>query len=286
MGDHSNHHVEVESSLKRIIDDVAMGLIAGFTLVAVLFLLVPVAMSVVMSFDARGFLGPFPPPSFSFRWYQKLFSTEYITNGMKTSILVGIIATSMSAILGLLTALGISKSKRHQAVLLSLFLSPLMVPGVVVGFSLLLFFSSLDLRSGFIRLCAGHLLITLPYTVRATLASLEGISPSLLEAAQSLGATERRAFLDITFPLAKTGIIAGAVFALAYSMDDVAVSIFLTDPDSQTLPIVLASMMRSDFDLSIAAAAVVFIGFTMGLVLVLDHMIGLDRIIGRGIYRA
>ena len=114
-----------------------------------------------------------------------------------------------------------------KAALEALFLSPLVVPAVVIGFALLLFFALLGVFDGFTRLLGGHIIITLPYTVRTTLAGLVGIRKTLTEAAMSLGANERRAFWDVTFPLARTGMVAGAVFAFAFSMDDVAVSLFL-----------------------------------------------------------
>ena len=75
----------------------------------------------------------------------------------------------------------------------------------------------------------------------------------------SLGANERQAFWDVTFPLARTGIVAGAIFAFAFSMDDVVISLFLSDPTTYTLPVALISMMRANFDLTIAAAAVMLI---------------------------
>ena len=123
-------------------------------------------------------------------------------------------------------------------------------------------------------------------SVRATLAGLVGIRPSFTEAALSLGANERQAFWKVTFPLARTGIVAGAVFAFAFSFDDVAVSLFLVDPGSVTLPVALVSMMRANFDLTIAAASVLLMGFTVVLIFVLDRVVGLDTVVGQGIYRA
>src|SRR3989442_13281538 len=108
---------------------------------------------------------------------------------------------------------------RGREVLSAFFLSPLVVPTVVMGFSVLMFLSLLGLYDGFVRLIAGHIVITVPYTIRTTLASLVGIKRSLVEAALSLGADERRAFREITLPLAKTGIVAGAVLAFALSFE-------------------------------------------------------------------
>ena len=141
-----------------------------------------------------------------------------------------------------------------------------MVPPVVIGFALLLFLSQMGLFNGFARLLCGHIIITVPYTIRATLAGISGIDRSLTEAALILGANERRAFWDITLPLARTGIVSGAIFAFAVSMDDVAVSIMLTDAQTYTLPIALISSMRANFDLTIAAASLMLMVMTLVLI--------------------
>ncbi len=90
----------------------------------------------------------------------------------------------------------------------------------------------------------------------------------------------------MTFPLVRTGVAAGAVFAAAFSLDDVAVSLFLSDPTTYTLPVALVSMMYANFDLTIAAASVLFIVFTVALMIVLDRVVGLDTVVGGGLYRA
>jgi putative spermidine/putrescine transport system permease protein len=128
-------------------------------------------------------------------------------------------------------------------------------------------------------------IVTLPFTVRAALASLAGIRRSLVEAAMTLGANERQAFWHITFPLAKTGIFAGCIFAFAYSLDDVAASLFLYDTRSITLPIALVGQLRANFDLSVAAATTFLAFVTVMLIVVLDRLIGLNRVVGGGIYR-
>ena len=170
--------------------------------------------------------------------------------------------------------------------LVSFFLSPLLVPPVVVGFALLLFLAHLGLINGFARLLCGHVIITVPYTIRATLAGLAGLDKSLTEAALILGATERRAFWDITFPLARTSIASGAIFAFAVSVDDVAVSIMLTDAHTYTLPVALISSMRANFDLSIAAASVMLMVVTLALITLLERFVGLNRVIGQGVFRS
>ena len=273
--------------MRRRLDDATFALIAAFVGAALAYLVIPIAVAVAMSFDARTFLGPFPPVEFSARWYVRFFTDTYMLKAIRTSIVIAILATAVSTVSGVAAALVLDRYRfRGHDVLASLFLAPLVVPAVVIGFSLLLLFSILGIYDGFVRLLGAHILITIPYTIRTTLAALVGIRKSVVEAALSLGANERQAFWSVTFPLARTGIVAGGVFAFAFSLDDVAVSLFLTDPTTYTLPVAMISMMRASFDLRIAAAAVLLVAFTVVLIFVLDRLVGLERIVGQGIYRA
>ena len=279
--------VRAGTAMRRHLDDFGFLLILAILAVTLVFLVLPIVVSVMMSFDGREYLGRFPPPDYSVHWYARFFSDAYYLHGLKTSVIIALLATVVSTTAGVSAAIVLDRYEfPGKAALEALFLSPLVVPAVVIGFALLLFFALLGVFDGFTRLLAGHIIITFPYTVRTTLAGLVGIRKTLTEAAMSLGATERRAFWDITFPLARTGMIAGAVFAFAFSMDDVAVSLFLTSPDAYTLPVAMTSMMRTNFDLTIAAAAVVLMLFTVGLIFVLNWIVGIDRLIGTGVYRS
>lgn len=273
--------------MMRQIDNFGLALLVLIALLTVAFLVLPIMVSVSMSFDSRTYLGPFPPPGLSLQWYENFFTDAYFLNGLKTSIILATIAAVISTSVGVTAALVLDRYEfPGKAALAAFFLSPLIVPAVVIGFALLLFFALIGVYNGFPRLIGGHIIITIPYTVRTTLAGLVGIRKSLTEAALSLGANERQAFWGVTFPLAKTGIVAGAVFAFAFSMDDVAVSMFLTDPHNYTLPVAMISAMRANFDMTISAAAVLLVVITLVLLFVLDRVVGLDKLIGQGVYRA
>jgi putative spermidine/putrescine transport system permease protein len=239
-----------------------------------------------MAFDARAYLGPLPPPALSLRWFRQFFSDDYFLKGLLTSVQLAFASVAVSLCAGVAAAFALDRmTVASKDALTSLFLSPLVVPPVVTGFALLLFLSHLGLINGFLRLLCGHIIITVPYTIRATLTGIAGIDRSFIEAALILGATERRAFWDITFPLARTGIIGGAIFALAVSLDDVSVSIMLTDAKTYTLPVALISSMRANFDLTIAAASVMLMLLTLTLIFILEKSVGLDRAVGQGTFR-
>jgi putative spermidine/putrescine transport system permease protein len=262
-------------------------LAVGVIVVAMLFLVAPLVVTIVMAFDARSYLGPLPPPALSLRWFVRCFSQDSFVSGLRVSLTLAALAAMISSIVGAAAAVALDGADFFgRGVLVALFLSPLVVPPVVIGFSLLLALSQVGVVDGFVRLLCGHVIITMPYTIRATLASLVGRDPTLTEAALVLGATERQAFWSVTLPLIRTGIITGAIFAFAVSLDDVAVSTFLTDPTTYTLPVALVSAMRASFDLTIAAAAVMLMAVTALLIFVLDRAVGFNRLIGQGMFRA
>jgi len=274
------------SRRQRVADDIGRFAAAGAIVLSVGLLLLPLLLTLSMSFDARDYLGTFPPPEFSTHWYARFFSDPYLLKGLKTSLQLATVTAIVSTALGLSAAVALDRLPRRFAQpLMVMFLSPLIVPGVVTGFALLIFFARTGVDNTFLRLLAGHILITFPYAIRTVLAALAGIQRSLPEVAQSLGASPFKAFWTVTFPLARTGVAAGAIFAFVFSIDDVAVSIFLSDPDRYTLPVALVSMLHANFDLTIAAVAVLLMGASIALMLLLDWIVGLDRVVGAGYYR-
>jgi putative spermidine/putrescine transport system permease protein len=273
-------------SLAARIDDAAAWSVRLLAVAVVLFLVVPIAICVVLSFDARDYLGSFPPTVWSLRWYRAFFDNPSYLDGLLVSLRLALLASCIAVVAGTAAAVFLARSRfPGRAMLETVFLMPKFVPTVVIGFSLLGFTAAIGIRDAFTRLLIGHAVIVLPFTIRAALASLVGIRPSLVEAAVSLGASERRALLDIVVPLARTGIAAGAVMAFVLSFDEVAVSLFLSDPFTQTLPVVLIAEMRANLNLTIAAVSTAFLVLTGAVLVLLDRTLGLDRVIGQGIYR-
>ena len=257
----------------------------GAVVVALGLVLTPIVLVIWLSFFSNEILS-LPPEGYSLRWYRAFMHNPSYLDGLAVSIRLALLAALISTIAGAGAAIALAESRwRGRDVVETLFLSPKFVPTVVIGFSILGFASAIHIFDPFTRLVMGHVVITIPFTVRATLASLVGIPRSLGEAAVSLGAPPWRAFLDITLPLARTGIIAGALMAFVLSFDEVAVSIFLTDAFTQTLPIALVAEMRANLNLTVAAIATVLATLAAITVVVLDRAAGLDNVIGRGMYR-
>ena len=272
--------------MKRLADRIAGLLFGAIAILALAFLIVPSLVAVILSFDARDYLGPFPPQAFSLRWYRALQENDAYWDGLTVSLQIGVLATIVSLVAGGMAALALDRyAWPGRDAIEAALLSPKFVPTVVIGFALLGLLSALGLRDGWWRLLMGHVVITLPFTVRSTLAALVGVRPSLLEAAQSLGASPLRALADIVLPLARTGLASSALFAFVLSFDEVAVSLFLSDPFTTTLPVALVAEMRANLNLTVASVSTLFGLLTLVLILILDRLVGLDRILGYGIYR-
>lgn len=272
---------------KRLGDRLLGGAMIAMLGLVLAFLVTPLLVTCLLAFDARSFLGPLPPPALSMRWFEKLVSLDYVATGLATSLKIAALTTAVDVLVGTAAAVALDRSNfPGRSLVMAAFLSPLIVPAVVIGFALLLFLSRIGIVDGFTRLFCGHIVITLPYVVRTVLASLTGRDRRLTEAALVLGATERQAFWNITLPLIRSGMVTGAVFAFAMSLDDVAVSMFLTDPSTYTLPVALVSNMRASFDLTIAAAAVLLMAVSAVLIIVLERFVGFDRLLGQGLFRS
>ncbi|MBC2805921.1 ABC transporter permease [Rhizobium ruizarguesonis] len=279
--------MSMQSLAARTGDRIAGSLAYGVIGLGLAFLAIPLVISCVMAFDARTYLGPMPPPALSLHWFERLVSQADILASLRTSLILAVLTTVLSVTIGTAAAVGLARGNfPGKAALTSAFLSPLIVPPVVIGFGLLLFLSKAGITNGMARLLLGHVIVTLPYCIRTSLASLLGSDQRLTEAAMVLGATERQSFWTITLPLMRTGVVTGAIFAFAISMDDVSISLFLSDPSATTLPVTLVSNMRAAFDLTIAAAAVVLIAVTALLIVVLDRVVGFDTVVGQGLFRS
>ncbi|MBA9032664.1 ABC transporter permease [Rhizobium leguminosarum] len=276
-----------QSLAARTGDRIAGSLAYGVIGLGLAFLAIPLVITCLMAFDARTYLGPLPPPALSLHWFERLVSQADILTSLRTSLILAVLTTVLSVTIGTAAAVGLARGNfPGKAALTSAFLSPLIVPPVVIGFGLLLFLSKAGITNGMARLLLGHVIVTLPYCIRTSLASLLGSDQRLTEAAMVLGATERQAFWTITLPLMRTGVVTGAIFAFAISIDDVSISLFLSDPSATTLPVTLVSNMRAAFDLTIAAAAVVLIAVTALLIVVLDRVVGFDTVVGQGLFRS
>lgn len=258
-----------------------VGLFCAIVAVLVMvFLISPLIIVVISSFSSATML-KFPIQEFSLKWYEKIFdASTHFMDGLKNSLLIGLCATCFDVILGVTAALSVTRHNfRGRNLLLNYFTSPMYVPSVAFSFVLLQVFSKIGGIPGELRVFAGHFIIIMPYIVRNTVSVLHSFNWNLEEAATSLGAGPVQVFFKVTLPLAKPGVLAGAVLAFLYSFDEVALSTLLTTAKFNTLPIRIMNYMELTFDPALAAISTLLIFGAFVVILLLDKLVGLDMFV-------
>ncbi|MDQ7843832.1 MAG: ABC transporter permease [Armatimonadota bacterium] len=243
------------------------------------FLLAPVVVAVLTSFNPTR-LNLFPPQGVSLTWYREFLQAENFTHAfVAVSLKLALIVAVVTGLLALPAAYALSRYRfRGRTLLQTLFLSPMMVPQMVVGIALLLFFARHTFADE-LRIVVGHTLIALPIAVRAITASLEGSDPQLEEAALSLGANPLQTFTRVTAPLIGSGLLAAMLFAFTLSFTDVNVALFLTGPRTTTLPVEVFAYLRWESTPIIAAIAAVQVAMILAIALVINRLAGLDAVV-------
>jgi putative spermidine/putrescine transport system permease protein len=249
--------------------------LAGFTM---LLLLAPTAVVLIISFTG-GITLKFPPPSWSIRWYLELIASDEIIRPAITSLEVAALATLGAGLLGTAGALGIARSQSRLArVLDSLFMSPMVLPAMAFGLSLLLVFNLLAVRLSLATLALGHVIVCIPFVIRMVGASVQQLNPALIDCSSSLGASHWYTFRRITLPLIRRGIAAGCFVAFLSSFDNVPVSLFLADARTEVLPIKLWAILESSLDVRVAAVSGVIVVVTLIGLLVADRLAGVGQL--------
>ena len=247
-----------------------------------LFLLAPLVVVLAVSFTATN-VPDFPPSAVSLRWYGQALASELFRTALLTSVLLGLAAAAVSSVIGTAAALAIARHRfPGRAVIEALLLSPLVVPGVMLGIALLIAYAAWGLREAGLRLLLAHVLLTLPYCTRTAMVSLARLPPDFEQAAETLGAGRWQVFWHITLPLIRPGILAGALFSFVVSFDNVPVSIFLVGSEGTTLPLAIISYLEYNFDPSVAAVSSMLIVSMLGMAIVLERVSGLRRVLAGG----
>jgi putative spermidine/putrescine transport system permease protein len=252
-------------------------LIGGVSWIVIVYLALPLIVVVGISFTATEYL-KFPPLGFTLRWYESVFSDPTFVEAFIISGELAALATAIALLLGIPAALVISRRNfRGRRFLSAAFLSPLVLPTIVLGAAILQYASTLGFARTFLALLAGHVVLVTPYVIRTALASLSGMELSLEEAAQDLGASQTETFFLVTVPQIKPGIIAGALFAFINSWINVEVSIFNSTAQLMTIPVKLFEYIQFNIDPRLAAVSAATIYVAILVVIVIDFTVGIER---------
>jgi putative spermidine/putrescine transport system permease protein len=238
---------------------------AAFWSLVLLFLALPIAIVVLLSFSSASYL-TFPPPAFGIRWYSAyLGSSEWLASTWLSLSVAGAVVI-LSTTLGTLGALGLARLRgTAQAAVAALVAAPLIVPGIIAAIGIYYAFSRYRLVGTPIGLVLAHTCLAMPFVVTSVSASLAGFDRRLEQASLSLGATPWGTFRQVTLPLIRPGVLVGALFAFISSFDELIVALFLSGSGAVTLPRRMWDDLRFDIDPTIAAVSTLTIVLTAAL---------------------
>jgi putative spermidine/putrescine transport system permease protein len=245
----------------------------------VAFLSIPTVVVFGVSVNPTEILS-FPPNGFSLAWYGKAITYPQFQRAIRNSLWVTAISTVLAVVIGTAAALALERHRPPgHRLFAGLLLSPLIIPGVVLGLGLLI----LAAAGGWVGspwiLVFAHTLLTLPFVMRSVWVSLQALDPMLELAAASLGASPLHAFRTVTLPLLRPGILAGVLFALVVSFNDFAASLFISNRVTEILPVAMFNYIRNYTDPTIAAVSTLLILATVVVLLVADRIVGMSRIL-------
>lgn len=247
-----------------------------YCLIIYAFLLAPIAVVVIASFNAGAFL-TFPPQGLSFRWYLVFFNNEVFMRAIRTSLWIAALTMVISGIIGTMAAMFyVTHAGKLKETVRVAMLAPLLLPEVLTAISLLFFVYSIGLGTqNLVGMIVGHVLITLPFVFINVSASMESYDPAWSLAAQSLGAGRFTRFRRIMLPLIKPGVIGGCLFAFIISFDIFTISFMLKGVGMSTLPIQLFDYLRTNFTPEAAAVSTCSIVLTLAVVIISEKVLGL-----------
>jgi spermidine/putrescine transport system permease protein len=232
----------------------------------VVFLYAPIVILLIFSFNNSA-VPSFPLSGFTFHWYGQFLGNSDLRGALQTSAIIAALSSAAAVALGTLASIALVRRRfRGKAAVSALLLSPLVIPYVVFGISLLLLFHQLGIGRSILTVVIGHIVISLPYTILVLMPRLQQLDASLEEAAYDLGAGRLRTFRSITLPLILPALVSAYLIAFTTSFDEYAVASFVVGT-RQTFPIYLYSALRFPNQLpQVIAVAVVVI--TISLVVV------------------
>ena len=229
-----------------------------------LFFYLPIVYIIVFSFNDSRSLTKFS--GFSLRWYEKMFADSTMMEAVLYTVLIAVIATIVSTVVGTVTAIGLSRSKKVvQAMVERVNDLPVMNPDIVTGISLLMFFSVLAVKKGFLTLLLAHIMFCIPYVMLSVTPKLRSLDPNLIDAAMDLGATPFQALMKVIVPQIRPGIVSGALIAFTMSFDDFVISYFTTGNGVNNISILVYTMSKRVNPSINALSALVIVCITLVL---------------------
>ncbi|MCB5229551.1 MAG: ABC transporter permease [Candidatus Cloacimonetes bacterium] len=235
-----------------------------FTFVMI-FLYIPILILIIFSFNDARIITSWK--GFTFKYYAQLWENAAIKEAFWNTMLIAILSTVISTLLGLITALGLeNKRLKGRRGFMGLLYAPLVIPDILMGVSLALLFNFLRVNTGMVTVLIAHITFCVSYAVIVIQSRLEDFDYSLIEAAMDLGAKPRTTFFKVKLPLIMPGVIAAALLSFTLSIDDFIITFFTSGRGFDTLPIYVEGTIRRGTITTINSLSTLMIGFTLFLV--------------------
>ena len=245
----------------------------------VTFMLAPIVVVCWVAFTPEGFLS-FPTDRWSLRWFKAIARYPEFVAGFWRSVWLGALSSAIAVAISVPAALAIARHRfPGREAMTALFMSPLMIPHIVLGIAFLRFFTQIGLGGSFTGLVLAHIVIVLPFALRLTLASAIGLDRALEHAAVSLGASEWTVLKRITLPLVVPGLASGWALAFINSFDEVTMTVFIAAPGTETLPVRMFLYIQDNIDPLVTSVSACVIAITVAALIVLDRAYGLERLL-------
>ena len=251
----------------------------GFHTLVVAFMLAPLVVVCLVAFTPENTLSV-PTTSFSLRWFRAVFAHSDFLQSFRNSLWLAGASASIATLIAVPSAMAITRYQfRGRDALNGLFLSPLIIPHLVLGVALLRMFAVIGASGSFGWLVLGHVVVVTPYVLRLVVAAMVGFDRSAEQAALSLGASPATVFRRITLPMILPGVTGGWLLAFINSFDEVTLSIFISSPATVTLPVRMYMYATESIDPLMAAVSALMVALTAAAMVLLDRIYGLDKVL-------
>ena len=257
----------------------------AFHALFIAFVLAPILIVCAVAFTPEGFLSlPSPSRGISLRWFAAIGQNREFVRAFVDSLWLGALSSTIAVAISVPAALAFVRHRfAGRDAVMALFMSPLMIPHVVLGVAFLRFFTQIGLGGTFAGLVISHVVIILPFALRLVLSASFGIDRAIENAAVSLGAGPAQVFRRVTLPLILPGLASGWMLAFISSFDEVTMTVFIASPSTVTLPVRLFLYIQDNIDPLVASVSASLIFATVVVMIAIDRLYGLERLlVGKG----
>lgn len=252
-------------------------LLSSLILFEIILLSLPTVIILIVSFGAGTSIN-FPPESYSIRWYVRIPQATPFVEAFVHSVIVALYSTALSIPIGISVAIGLNRyDLKFENVMQVYLLLPFTIPLVGSGVILMILFGELGWIGNLWAVGLGITIINIPFMIWSVTASVNSLNPTIEVAAKSMGAEEIQTFLYVTIPSILPGVITGALIMFILALNDFLVSLFITTPQTVTLPVKLYSAIRGDVSPFLAAVSSIYILIAMAAIIAVDLLVGIER---------